>query len=172
MCSSIREEIKDKLPKIATNLALALTFAMMNIIVSPCFSSVSRHLGLLTWIALMFVTGIFLVRALVNCLAISDKATRLFLKFLGIREEWSRRRALKDLIYIVAIILTAAAVYPLFEGIRGAGNALQTITTYVALALIFLFVYDIGRTLYRISEEKAEIVANWLVQRNNKETSK
>jgi hypothetical protein len=172
MGSSVTEEVKGRLPKIVTNLALALIFAVTNIIVSAGFSSISKNLGLLCWIALMFITGIFLVRALANFLAVSDKVSRLFLRFLGIREEWFRSRVLKDLMYIIAIILTGAAVYPFFEGIGETGNALQVITTYVALALIFLFVHDIGRTLYRVSEEKAKVVANWLVQKDHKETSK
>jgi cation transport ATPase len=170
--NSVGNEIKDKLPKIVTSMALALTFAAISIIIPPIFASISKNLAFFASITLILIAGIFLVRALLNVLVISDKAIRLSLRFLGIREDWSRRRALKDLVYIIAIILAAAAVYPFFEGIGSAGNVLQVITTYIAIGLIFLFVYDIGRTLYRIFEDKAVAVADWLVQKDNKEASK
>jgi hypothetical protein len=37
-------------------------------------------------------------------------------------------------------------------------------TTYVALAIILILIYDIGRILYRIVERKAESVADSLAK--------
>jgi hypothetical protein len=56
--------------------------------------------------------------------------------------------------------LVAAAIFPLLSRLPNYGPLLQEITTYAALGLLLLFVYDIGRTFYRITEKKANSVAN------------
>ena len=116
--------------------------------------------GLLLQIGLLLAAGIFLLRTLFDALTIADNVTGLFVRLLGIKEGLSRQRIFKDIIYIVAIILVAAAMFPLFSNVSTIGPLLQEITTYVAVGLILLFVYDIGRTFYKITEKKANSVAN------------
>ena len=89
-----------------------------------------------------------------------DKTTGLFLLRLNIKEDWTRQRVFKDAIYIIAILLLTAALFPALSSHLTFGPLLQEITTYVALGLILLFVYDIGRTFYRITERKANSVAD------------
>ena len=158
--NTVRKEIRYKLPKLLANLALALMFWTMSHIALVTLNSVSTELAFLLQIGLLLAAGMFLVRTLFNALTIADKVTGSFLKRLGIKEGWSRQRIFKDLIYIVAILLVAAAIFPLFRNLSNFGPLLQEITTYAALGLIILFVYDIGRTFYRITEEKANSVAN------------
>jgi len=157
--NTVRKEIRYKLPKLLANLALALMFWTMSHIALVTLNSVSTELAFLLQIGLLLAAGMFLVRTLFNALTIADKVTGSFLKRLGIKEGWSRQRIFKDLIYIVAILLVAAAIFPLFRNLPNFG-LLQEITTYAALGLIILFVYDIARTFYRITEEKANSVAN------------
>jgi len=81
----------------------------------------------------------------------------------------SKQRIFKDIIYIVAILLVAAATVPLLSNISPFGPLLQEITKYATLGLILLFVYDIGRTFYRITEKKANSVANRFSNSSNEE---
>ncbi len=120
-------------------------------------------------IGLLLAAGIFLIRTLFDVLTIVDNVTGLFLRRLGIKEGWSRQRIFNDIIYIVAILLVAATIFPLFSNLSNFGPLLQEITTYAALGFIFLFVYDIGRTFYRITEAKAISVANRLSNSSNDE---
>jgi hypothetical protein len=167
--STVRQEIRYKLPKLLANLALALMFWTMSQIALVTLNSISAELAFLLQIGLLLAAGMFLVRTLFDALTIADKVTGLFLRLLGIKEGRSRQRVLKDTIYIVAILLVAAAIIPLFRNLSNFGPLSQEITTYAALGLIILFVYDIGRTFYRITEEKANSVANRISSLSNEE---
>jgi len=142
------------------NVALALFFAGMSYIVLWTLNSISTEITFLLQIGLLLVAGIFLVRTLFDALTIVDNVTGLFLRLFGIKGGLSRQRVFKDTIYIVAILLVSAAIFPLLSNLSTFGPLLQEITTYAALGLILLFVYDIGRTFYRITEKKANSVAN------------
>jgi hypothetical protein len=170
--STIRQEIRYKLPKLLANVALALMFWTMSHVALVTLNSISTEIAFLLQIGLLLAAGMFLVRTLFDALTIADKVTELFLKRLGIKEGWSRQRVFKDTIYIVAILLVAAAIFPLFRNLSNFGPLLQEITTYATLGLIILFVYDIGRTFYRIAEEKANSVANRISSSSNDEERK
>jgi p-aminobenzoyl-glutamate transporter AbgT len=115
-------------------------------------------------IALLF-TAIFLIRALSDALVLSDILTDIFIKRLGIKEERSPKRAARDLIYIIVIILVTTALQPLISTLEsGARELLTNVTIYIALGIILILIYDIGRILYRIVERKAESVADSLAK--------
>jgi len=165
----VEKEASYRLARFAIGVALALFFWGASIFVPPMFKGVSEVGEFLTWVALTLAGGIFLVRALFDALVLDNKAVGLFLKRLGIKERCSRRRVSKDLTYIVAIILAAAAISPFFNDLGNVGNGFQFLTTYVTLGAILPFVYDIGRTFCRIVGQKANSFADWLVQTRNKE---
>jgi len=167
--NAVSEEIRYRLPRLIANVAIALAFAGMSYIVLWTLNSISTEIVFLLQIGLLLAAGLFLVRTLFDALTIVDKVTGLFLRHLGIKDGWSRQRIFKDTIYIVAILLVAAAIFPLFSNLSTFGPLLQKITTYVALGLILLFVYDIGRTFYRITEKKANSVANRISNSSNGE---
>jgi hypothetical protein len=167
--STVRQEIRYTLPKLLANVALALMFWTMSYIALVTLNGVSAEPAFLLQAGLLLAAGLFLIRTLFNALTIADKVTGLFLRRLGIKEGWSRQRVLKDTIYIVVILLVSAAIIPLFRNLSNFGPLLQEITTYAALGLIILFVYDIGRTFYRITEEKANSVANRISNLSNDE---
>jgi len=115
-------------------------------------------------IALIF-TAIFLIRALADALVLSDILTDIFVKRLGIKEERSPKRAARELIYTIVIILVATALQSLIGTLEPSVKVpLATATVYVALGMILILIYDIGRILYRIVERKAESVADRLVK--------
>jgi len=165
--NTLGEEILYRLPKVVSNLGLALIFWVARYIVLVTLNTVNAEHVFLLQMGLLIVTWIFLVRALFNVLTVVDRLTGSFLKRLGIKEGWSRQRIFKDAICIVAVLLVAAATFPLFSNLSNFGALLQEITTYAALGLILLFVYDIGRTFYRITEKKANSVANRLSHSSN-----
>jgi len=167
--NAVREEIRYRLPKLIANVAIALVFVGMSYTVLWTLNSISTEITFLLQIGLLLAAGIFIVRTLFDVLAVVDNVTGLFLRLLGIKEELSRQRIFKDIIFIVAILLLAAATVPLLSNLSTFGALLQEITMYVALGLILLFVYDIGRTFYRITEKKANSVANRFSNSSNED---
>jgi cation transport ATPase len=152
------------------SLVMAVIFYLVNIFVPPLMGDMSlpginfKAGTLVGTIALIF-TAIFLIRALADGLVLSDILTDIFVKRLGIKEERSPRRAARDAIYIIVIILVATALFPLISTLEpSVGEPLSMATTYIALAIILILIYDIGRILYRIVEKKAESVADSLAK--------
>jgi Zn-dependent protease with chaperone function len=164
----IGEEIRDRFPRLTMSLVMAVIFYLINTYVPGTIEGINLpginiNAGtLISTIALIF-TAIFLIRALADALVLSDIVTDIFVKQLGIKEERSPKRAARDLIYIIVIILVTTALQPLIATLEASIKVpLTTGTIYVALALILILIYDVGRILYRIVERKAESMADSL----------
>ena len=72
---------------------------------------------------------------------------------------------MRDAIYIIAIILVTTALQPLIATLEpNISDLLSKVTIYVALGIILVLIYDIGRILYRIVERKAESLADILAK--------
>ncbi|MCK4669156.1 hypothetical protein KAT21_03440, partial [Candidatus Bathyarchaeota archaeon] len=97
-------------------------------------------------------------------LVLGDILTDVVVRRLGIKEERSPKRAARDFIYIIIVILVVTALSPILASLFDIGYLLTTVATYVALTLIIILIYDMGRILYRIIEQKAESLADRLVQ--------
>ena len=158
--TTLRENAVNSLPKVVSNLILSIVFWFIQYIIQLLSSSISAEQVFILQTGLLIVSGIFLVRASFNGLTIADYLTKSFLKRLGIKEKWSRERILKDLIFIVVVLLVSAGLYPIINFSENYGQTLQIITTYSALGFILLFVFDIGRVFYRMTENKANSVVN------------
>lgn len=167
----IGEEIRKRLPRLTMSLVMAVIFFLINFFVPPLMGDMSLpgidliNVGTLVGIIALLFTAIFLIRALADGLVLSDILTDIFIRRLGIKEERSPRRAARDAIYIIVIILVTAALQPLLSTLEpGIGDPLTTVTIYVALALILILIYDIGRILYRIVERKADSMADTIAK--------
>ena len=112
----------------------------------------------------VLIAIIFLVRALSDALFLGDILIDIVVNRLGIIEERSPKRAARELIYIIVIILIVTALSPILGTFVGgdAGSWIQVLVTYVALGIIIVLIYDIGRTLYRVIELKVESFAEKL----------
>ena len=149
---------------------MAIIFYLVNIVVPPLMGDVmlpgiNLNAGTLIGTITLIFTAIFLIRAMADGLVLSDILTDIFVKRLGIKEERSPRRAARDTIYIIVILLVTTALQPLIGTLEPSIKVpLATVTVYVALAIILILIYDIGRILYRIVERKAESLADSLAK--------
>ena len=166
----ISEEVRRRFPRLTMSLVMAVIFYLINTFVPSTMEDLNIpglniNAGtLIGTIALLF-TAIFLIRALSDALVLSDILTDIFIKRLGIKEERSPKRAARDLIYIIVIILVTTALQPLISTLEsGARELLTNVTIYIALGVILILIYDIGRILYRIVERKAESIADSLAK--------
>jgi MFS family permease len=149
---------------------MAVIFYLVNVIVPPLLGDImlpgiNINAGTLIGTIALIFTAIFLIRVLADALVLSDIFTDIFVKRLGIKEERSPRRAVRDIIYIIVIILVTTALLPIISTLEPSIKSPLTIaTTYVALGMILILIYDIGRILYRIVERKAESLAKSLAK--------
>lgn len=169
------EEIRRRIPRLTMSLIMAIIFWIIGIIVPPMVSEVglpglNLDADFLLASVTMLVTAIFLIRALADALTLADIVTDIIVKRLGIKEERSPRRAARDLLYIIIVILIVTALSPVLGTLGDLGELLTTITTLVGLGLIIILVYDMGRILYRIIEQRAESVADRLVRMADQDT--
>jgi hypothetical protein len=168
------EEIRVRLPRLVTNLIMAVVFWLISVFIPPTLPSIvipgiNTEASTLVWILTMIIMAIFLIRALTDALVLGDVLTDVLTKKLGVKEEQASKRAAREFAYILVIVLIVTAVSPLLATIQDAGYYLSTATVYIGLGLIILFIYDIGRIIYRIIEEKTESFADYFTQsRQNK----
>lgn len=162
----VGEEVRRRFPRLTMSLVMAIIFYLINNFVPRTMEDVDLpginiNAGTLVGTIALIFTAIFLIRALADALVLSDILTDIFVRRLGIKEERSPRRAVRDAIYIIAIILVTTALLPLLATLEpNIRDPLSTGTTYVALGMIVILIYDIGRILYRIVERKAESLAD------------
>jgi len=167
--SKIREEVRLRVPRLTMSLVMAVIFFVISVVVPPTVSNIiipglEMDAGFLIRIITIVITAIFIIRALSDALVLGDIVTDIIVRRMGIKEERSPKRAARDFIYIIIIILIATAVLPIIttylEG--GTQSWLSMVTIYSALGVILILIYDIGRILYRIVERKAESLADRL----------
>ena len=165
----IGEEVKRRFPRLIMSLVMSLIFWIISVIVPPTVSDLvipglNFNVGTVVGFIALLLTAIFLIRALSDALVLSDIAADVIVRQLGIKEERSPRRAARDAIYVVAIVLVATALCTLLGTLGEIGNTLTTATMYVALGIIIVLIYDMGRIVYRVIERKAESVADRLAK--------
>jgi hypothetical protein len=166
--TDVREEIRRRVPRLVMSLVTALIFLAVGLVVPATVSNIALpglniNADFLIRLITIVITAIFLIRALSDALFLGDIVTDIIIRRMGIKEERSPKRAARDLIYVIIVILIATAILPAIGVLEGDIKAwLTTITIYSALAVIVLLIYDIGRILYRIVEEKAETLADRL----------
>jgi cation transport ATPase len=166
---SVGKEVRRRFPRLTMSLVMAIIFWIVSVFVPPTMGDIiipglDLKAEFLVWIVTIVITAVFLIRALSDALILGDILTDIFVKRLGIKQEVSPKRAFRDFIYIILVILVAAAISPIFGEIGNFGSTLRNITTYIALGIILILIYDIGRILYRIIEQRAESVADRLAK--------
>ena len=170
----ITEEIRNRFPRLTMSLVMAIIFYLINVMVPSLMEDlilpgININAGMLVGAVALIFTAIFLIRALADGLVLSDIFTDIFVKRLGIKEERSPKRAARDTIYIIVIILITTAIYPVINTLEpNIKDTLLIVTTYVALGMILILIYDIGRILYRIVERKAESMADGIAKMTDK----
>ena len=179
-CGAIHVKIEEKeiwrLPRLVMNLIMSLIFWIVSIFIPPTLEGltipgINTDASLLAWILTIILMGIFLIRALSDALVLGDVLTDMIVNKLGVKEERSPKRAAREFAYIIIIVLIVTAVSPLLATIQDFGYYLSTATVYIGLGLIILFIYDIGRIIYKIIEAKTESFANHLSQRQKSKSS-
>ena len=120
----VGEEIRRRVPRLTMSLVLAIIFWIISAIVPPTVSNIpvpgiDTNAGFLIWVVTIIIAAVFVIRALSDALFLGDIVTDIIVRRLGIKEERSPKRAARDLIYIIVIILIATAILPVIDILGG-----------------------------------------------------
>ncbi|MCK5631565.1 hypothetical protein KAH85_03315 [Candidatus Bathyarchaeota archaeon] len=172
--SKIRDEVRRRIPRLTMSLVITVIFLIISFVIQQTqhllpFSQIDvpgigQNISSIIIIITVLIAIIFLIRALSDALFLGDILTDILVNRLGINEERSPKRAARELIYIIVIILIVTALSPILGVFVGGdvGSGIQILLTYLALGVIIVLIYDIGRTLYRVIELKVESFADKL----------
>ncbi len=171
------KEIQVRIPRLVMNLMMVFIFWVLNAFVPPTLEGIylpgiNYPASQVFWFITLLIMIMFLARSLSDALALGNILTDVVIRMIGIKEEISPKRALRDLIYIIAIVLVAAATSPFIKSVESSISMISTAVTYIALALIIVLIYDIGRIIYNLIEEKAEILAEKISRISGEEESR
>lgn len=172
--ATVSEELKRRMPRfIVTLAALALTIFIYNAaylsfdIPLPGLNiSVDQLIRLIMILTIL----VLLARALPDAFFLADVTADTLLKRLGMKgEEKPLRRAARDFVYIIVVVLIATAALPFLAAVPSYGHQMVAAVSLIALGVVLLLIYDIGRMLYRVLERKAEVAVSRLLKRPEKE---
>ncbi len=166
---SIVKEIKKRFPHIVINLTMALLFWIISQI-GPVFlkditiPGVSieplNNAGFIFRATATLIAVIFVIGAVPDISVFIDIISKVIFKRLGIKEEKPLKRMGRDFVYIILALLLAAAISPFVDSMPQIGEYLAVIISLGLLAIFLILVYDIGRILYVVIQEKAQKVAD------------
>jgi len=183
---SIRNEIRQRLPRIVINITVAFMFwivsqvgplfvkdlAIPGINMPPPFDTVSSIVGLTATLIAM----IFLVRAISDILFFVDLSAEIIVRSLGIKERRPLKRIARDLTYIILTLLIATAASPILSSIPQVGGYLTVAVSLAALGIFLILIYDIGKVIHGVLHEKTRRIADWissfLEEKNNRNSSR
>lgn len=163
------EELRRRVPRLIVNTVILIILYFLYPAVPLPFRGIEVP-GLniygdqLMRLTIMLLIGIFLAKALPDALYLMDVGVDMLLTRLDIKKkEKPLKRAARDLLYIILVILLAAATLPFFSAIPSeVGGWLSAATSLVTLALVLILLYDIGRIFYSVLEKKTEALTLWL----------
>jgi len=156
---SLEKKKLSRLFKVLLSLLASLVFWLASILLPPATSGIAipgleMSVGFLVWLSSLLLSAIFLLHALALVLLFGERLTDKFVRRLGINEEKPSKRILKEVICIIAVLLIVAAISPFLKAIEKLGDELTAVTTFIALGIIVILIYDIGRGIINETERK------------------
>ncbi|MHA1712385.1 MAG: hypothetical protein ACTSUS_10105 [Candidatus Freyarchaeota archaeon] len=170
---SIGEIIRERLPRFILSMLVGFLFYIISLGVPPLVEGITvpginiapyNSASWLIWAASVVLMMIFFIKGMSDALVLADIGTQLIVRFLGIKEDRPLRRVARDVIYIVLAILLAEAGLPFLALVPRIGNLLTIAVSLVTLGVVIVLIYDIGRILYRMLEERARAFAEWIAE--------
>ena len=169
------KEIKKKLSRLILNgiflVILYFVYEVIPYIFTPIIIPGLNISGeQLSRISILIILVILLARVLPDILFFSGIGADLILGQLGIqKEKRPSRRVARDLVVMILIVLISEAAVPLFSDMPSElGLWLSTITSFVAIVLFIILLYDIGKSLYNVLKGKVDNLAYLIAEQVKK----
>ena len=166
-----RQEVRERLPHIITNLTTAFIFWIIsqvgpnflrNFIVPGIDVDPFNRVDWIFYTTATLIAVAFLIRAISHALVFIDIWTRIVVRSLGISEKKPLKRLGRDFVYIILAILLAAAINPVAGSLPQIGSYLTIAISLAALAIAVILTYDMARILFAVLKNKADRIADWI----------
>jgi len=168
----VRSEVRRRLPRIVINITVAFLFWIVSqigpifvkdvvipgISIPPPFDSISSIVGLTATLIAM----VFFVRAISDILFFADLSAEIIVRSLGIKERRPLKRIARDFTYIILTLLLATAASPILSSIPHVGGYLTLAVSLIALGIFLVLIYDIGKVIHGVLQEKTKRIADWI----------
>ncbi len=160
----LSNEIKLRAPRIIFNLIKATIMLFIVEYILPLFISPKIIIPLISIEISLLLRGISLIiiiyygySILRDLMVLSEKSISLIVKWFGItEEETSLKRAAKDIIWIIAVLLASAAILPLISSIPNIPTWFNILAGAFFFLLVFVFIYDFVKTIYGFSKKRID----------------
>jgi hypothetical protein len=180
---TLSSEVRLRVPRIIFNLIKAIIMLFIIEYVLPLFISpkiiiplISIEINLLLRGASLIIIIYYGYSILRDIMILSEKSVSLIVKWFGIiEEETSLKRAAKDVIWIIAVLLSSAAILPLISGLPNIPPWFNILAGIFFFLLVFVFIYDFVKTIYGFSKKRIDkftIMISSKVEKIEKEVEK
>ncbi|MDQ1280593.1 MAG: hypothetical protein QG670_1856 [Thermoproteota archaeon] len=147
---------------IVTALDLAIPGFLALIILTPTEGlSLSKVLIFLPVIVMMFL-GLRIILDLIRLVDLTSEVMIKHIPGLRVGNKVSITRALKEIILVLIIILSATAISSFLLLVPEIGHWLVLVFSVVSIAVSIILIYDAGRTLYTVFESSIQLFINIL----------
>ncbi|HID91447.1 TPA: hypothetical protein EYP44_05765 [Candidatus Bathyarchaeota archaeon] len=172
-------ELIKRLPRLAANITLAFGFYMITFLVSSLFTAFNPVLPIvnvsiselvrLVLFAAIALSGVMIVADLMWLIDVGSSLLITRLPGMKGEGEASIRRALKDVVYIIVVILIVWPILPIsseaLSGVPLFGGYVSSAASFIVLGVVLFLLYDVSRTIHSIVSTRAAGIADLITSR-------
>jgi hypothetical protein len=155
---ALSQEIREKLPRVILDFVTIIITLMVAYVVLPIAYSISFNIpavgisiGLMVAIIFLVILAIIVVRILRDVTVILHVSSDELSKAVpGLEEPHQSliRKTVRDLSYVIVVIILFYVVTPLIVLIPGVGASLAAAIPLILAAIVVILLYDVGRLIY------------------------
>ena len=165
-------ELRLRLTRIFSKVIVFILVLFFGYIMMPYLQQISfmipfLNLPLVTVgsVMVLAVIGILLYRILSDIVALLEPVSRAFkiiLKEFATDRVTIAKRVTYDLLFLIVVLITFAVILPPLSSLPGIGIYVATAVPLLALAIVVLIFWDLGKVIYSEVERLADFIADKL----------
>jgi len=171
-------ELRLRLTRIFSKILVLILVLFFGYILMPFLQQVSfmipfLNLPLVTVgsVTVLAVIGILLYRILSDIVALFNpvsKALKIVLRGFAKERVTLAKRITYDLLFMIALLIILALILPPLSGLPGIGIYVAMALPLLALAIVVLIFWDLGKVIYSEIEKLADLIADKLEELEDK----
>ncbi|MCQ5374065.1 MAG: hypothetical protein NO515_03460 [Candidatus Methanomethylicia archaeon] len=165
-------KLRLRITRILSKLLILVMLILLGYILMPYFQQLNIMIPIINMplvtlgsVTILAVVGILLYRILADTLLLLNpisKAIRVIFRKMTMDHVTLVKRAIYDILFLIALIITLTALLPVVSAFPVIGIYFATGLPLIALAVVILIFWDLGKILYSEVEQLAEILAEKL----------
>jgi len=163
-------ELRLRLTRIFSKIIVLILVLFFGYIIMPYLQQITFLIPFLNLplvavgsVMVLAVIGILLYRILSDILALLDpvsKAFKVILRGFATDRVTVVKRVVYDLFFMIAILILFTVILPPLSSLPGVGIYIATALPLLALAIVVLIFWDLGKVIYSEVERLADFIAD------------